>query len=178
MYPSMEFSGKVIWITRSSSGIGEALAVQLAARGAKLVLSARNKAGLERVAGKVGAPLRTGYCAAKHAVMGFFDALHTEVAADGVQVTTIVPGFIRTNVSKNALTAEGKATGEMNDNIDGGMEVGACAAAIIDGFAAGNPEIAVGEGPEMQLLQLKRDDPIATFQMLEAMTAQVRARSH
>jgi dehydrogenase/reductase SDR family member 7 len=26
------------------------------------------------VAGKVGAPMRTGYCAAKHAVMGFFDA--------------------------------------------------------------------------------------------------------
>ena len=178
MYPGMEFTGKVIWITGSSSGIGEALAVQLAARGAKLVLSARNKAGLERVAGKVGAPLRTGYCAAKHAVMGFFDALRTEVAAEGVRVTTIVPGFIRTNVSRNALNADGKATGEMDEDVDGGMDVGACAAAIIDGFEQGIPEIAVGEGPEMQLLSLKRDDPIAAFQMLEAMAAQVRAGSH
>ena len=48
------------------------------------------------VAGKVGSPLRTGYCAAKHAVMGFFDALRTEVAYQGIQVSTIVPGFIRT----------------------------------------------------------------------------------
>ncbi|HKX54532.1 MAG TPA: SDR family NAD(P)-dependent oxidoreductase [Xanthomonadales bacterium] len=32
------------------------------------------------VAGKIGAPQRTGYCAAKHAVMGFFDALRAEVA--------------------------------------------------------------------------------------------------
>ena len=54
------------------------------------------------VAGKVGGPLRTGYCAAKHAVMGFFDALRTEVAYRNIRITTITPGFIRTNVSKNA----------------------------------------------------------------------------
>jgi len=45
------------------------------------------------VAGKVGVPLRTGYCAAKHAVMGFFDALRAEVEDDGILVSTITPGL-------------------------------------------------------------------------------------
>lgn len=126
------------------------------------------------VAGKVGAPLRTGYCAAKHAVMGFFDALRTEVAADGVQVTTITPGFIRTNVSKNALSGDGTATGETDDDIAGGMDVEECADVIMQGFESGLPEIAVGSGPEMGLLQLKRDDPIAAFQALEGMATQLR----
>lgn len=32
-------------------------------------------------------------------------------------------------------------------------------------------EVAVGEGPEMELLELKRRDPVATFRLLESMTA-------
>ena len=50
--PSSALKGKVIWITGASSGIGEELAYQLARSGAKLVLSARRKEELERVADK------------------------------------------------------------------------------------------------------------------------------
>lgn len=40
---------KVVWITGASSGIGEELAYQLAAAGARLVLSARRENELHRV---------------------------------------------------------------------------------------------------------------------------------
>src|SRR5690242_12820426 len=44
---SME--NKTVWITGASSGIGEALAYELARSGAKLILSSRRSAELERV---------------------------------------------------------------------------------------------------------------------------------
>lgn len=43
------FSGKVVWITGASSGIGEALAYTLGAEGAQLILSSRRADELERV---------------------------------------------------------------------------------------------------------------------------------
>lgn len=125
------------------------------------------------VAGKVGAPLRTGYCAAKHAVMGFFDALRSEVAQLGLRVSTIVPGFIRTNVSSNALGGDGEATGVTDENIAGGMDVSRCAQIIVDGLASGLDEIAVGEGDEMDLLKLKRSDPEKAFRLMESMAEQI-----
>ncbi|XP_006663352.1 dehydrogenase/reductase SDR family member 7 [Oryza brachyantha] len=45
--------GKVVWITGASRGIGEVLAMQFAALGAKLILSARNREELERVKHKI-----------------------------------------------------------------------------------------------------------------------------
>jgi dehydrogenase/reductase SDR family protein 7B len=52
----MEFKDKVIWITGASSGIGEALALELARRKARLVLSARREEELKRVAALTGLP--------------------------------------------------------------------------------------------------------------------------
>lgn len=124
------------------------------------------------VAGKVGAPMRTGYSAAKHAVMGFFDALRVEVAHLGLKVSTIVPGSVRTAVAHNAVTGTGELHAKADPNIEAGMDVNAAAKVIADGFANGVEEIAVGEGPEMNLLDMKRQDPTGTFRILEQMHAE------
>ena len=127
------------------------------------------------VAGKVGAPLRTGYCAAKHAVMGFFDALRSEVAHQGILVSTVVPGFIRTNISTNALKGSGEAVGKMDADIESGMDVSECARVVVQGLADGIEEISVGDGPEMALLDLKRENPTQAFRAVEGMAAQLRS---
>jgi NAD(P)-dependent dehydrogenase (short-subunit alcohol dehydrogenase family) len=121
------------------------------------------------VAGKIGVPQRTGYCAAKHAVMGFFDALRAEAGHHGVQVTTITPGFIKTNISVNALKGDGSEFGTVDGDIAGGMDVTRCAEVIMDGFRRGTPEIAVGEGMEMKALWLKRFFPGAVFKKVAGM---------
>ena len=50
--PEAELRGKVVWVTGASSGIGEAIAYQLAKLGAILILSARGEEDLKRVADK------------------------------------------------------------------------------------------------------------------------------
>ena len=43
------FSGKTAWITGASSGIGEALVYAFIRRGARVIISSNDIAGLERV---------------------------------------------------------------------------------------------------------------------------------
>src|SRR4051812_23777248 len=50
------FKDKVIWITGASSGIGEALALELAKQEARLILSARRKAELDRIGALTSLP--------------------------------------------------------------------------------------------------------------------------
>lgn len=50
----MDYAGKTVWITGASSGIGAALARELAARGSHVVLSGRDEARLAAVAADCG----------------------------------------------------------------------------------------------------------------------------
>jgi len=126
------------------------------------------------VAGKVGSPQRTGYSAAKHAVMGFYDSLRTEVEHRGVKVTTIVPGFVRTQIGARALTADGGAKGAGDDDVDAGISREEAGAIIFAGFAAGLREIPVGGGgPEMLLLDMKREQPDGLFELMSQLGAGV-----
>ena len=270
------YTDQVIWITGASSGIGEALALEFAAAGAQLILSARrenaltavkeqcnsvanaevclvlpldvtdesamssavataknwrgridmliNNAGISQrsscqhtemqtyrtifevdvfgqialtkqvlpimmaqgsghfvvtssVAGKIGVPFRTGYCAAKHAMMGFFDALRTEVAHHNIKVTTITPGFIRTNISSNAVSGDGQAYAKHDNDIRGGMLVEDCAKVIMRGFAKGKPEISVGVGMEMHTLWIKRYFPTTLLKLMTKMYHKVKQQN-
>ena len=111
------------------------------------------------VAGKMGVPFRTGYCAAKHAVMGFFDALRAEVADQGIRVSTIVPGFVQTNISANAVSGDGSKFGAVDRDISAGMTAVDCAKVIIKGLSKQQDEIPVGTGVEMHALWIKRFFP-------------------
>lgn len=55
------------------------------------------------MAGKVGAPTRSIYCASKHAAQGFFDALGMEVERTGVHVGIVSPGTVATDLRQSAV---------------------------------------------------------------------------
>jgi len=119
------------------------------------------------VAGKIGVPYRTGYCAVKHAMMGFFDSLRSEVAHQNIQVSTITPGYIRTDVARNALTGQGLVAGKTDEEIESGMDVDDCAKVVVKGLNKGKKEIAVGKGIEMHALWIKRFFPSLMAKILE-----------
>ena len=64
---------------------------------------------ISSMAGLMGFPYRSGYAAAKHALMGYFETLQTENSAAGIGYTIISPGRINTPISKAALTKDGSA---------------------------------------------------------------------
>ena len=244
----MEISGKLIWITGASSGIGRALAVEMADRGARLILSSRRREVLEEVrreidgadghrvlpldltepqglegaarhvldehgppdlmvhnggisqrslaretclsvdrrimetdyfgavvltkallpsmrdrgrgrfvvvsslVGKMGTPLRSGYAAAKHALHGFFESLRAEEHGAGIRVTLVCPGFIRTEVSRNALTGDGTPQGRMDRGQARGMSPEVCAEKIADAVARGRDEVLIGGKERLAVL--------------------------
>jgi short-subunit dehydrogenase len=252
--PHATYQDQVVWITGASSGIGAALAEAFAARGARLVLSARRQDRLEAVrtgcahperhrlvpldlaeaktipvvaarvldelgrvdvlvnnggltqrslvkdtrlevdrrlmevnffgavsltkgvlpsmlarrrgdivvvsslVGHFSTPLRSGYAASKHALHGFFDALRAEVDADGVHVLMVCPGFIRTDISLHALTADGSPQGTMDAGQAAGMPPEQCAARIVAALDRRKEEVVIG-GRETWYLLLHRFFP-------------------
>lgn len=259
----MGYSGKVVWITGASSGIGAALARDLASRGAHLVLSGRDEARLAEVAadcnetlilpfdvredaaladataraiawkggvdlafanagvsqrsralntdiqvyrdiididltaqiafsqglighmvergsgglafissiaGKVGVPMRTAYCAVKFGLAGYGDALRGELSQSGVNVHMIYPGSVATDVARNAMTGDGSKRGRSDKVIDEGIPAADAAKTMLDGIAKGEREIIVAQGMEQQMGEMRRT-PDALFDQVAGMVA-------
>lgn len=108
--------------------------------------------------GKFGSPFRSSYAASKHALHGFFDTLRAEHHDDGIAVTMICPGFIRTQVSVNALTADGSPLGEMDQAQAKGMSAEDCADEIFSVITRKKEEVYIG-GKEKFAVYLKRFFP-------------------
>lgn len=105
--------------------------------------------------GKFGAPLRSSYAASKHALHGFFDSLRAELSATPIKVTLICPGYVRTNISINALKGDGAAQGTMDDATNKGMDPDVLAQKILRDIESGKLEVYYG-GKEVLGVYLKR----------------------
>ena len=110
------------------------------------------------VSGKLGSPMRAGYCGSKHALHGFYDALRSEVHKDNIKVLLVCPGYIKTDVSINAVAADGSKHGKMDENQENGISAEECASKIIKGVEADKNEIYIG-GKEIMGIYLKRFFP-------------------
>jgi len=124
---------------------------------------------ISSVAGKVGVPMRSAYCAAKHAIIGFMGSLRAEIAQYGIQVLVVTPGSIKTNVSINALEGDGKAHGVTDPAIENGLPVSECAQAIVNGLIKNKNEVAVANFKESTLLRMTRFFPNYMFGVVRKM---------
>ena len=234
----MEFSGKTIWITGATSGIGKAVAIELSKEKTHLILSGRNENALTEISrickkngskitavpfdlgdeesinsawemvktaglkidalynfggisqralanetplfvdrklfevnyfgtialtklvlaqmienggghlaatsspvGKFGFPYRSSYSASKHALHGFFESVMAENKSNNIRVSMMIPGFINTNISVNAVNNKGEAHGKLDSNQAKGMSAETCARILCKGLRKEKKEI-------------------------------------
>ncbi len=259
-----QLSGQTVWITGASSGIGEALAIGCAQRGANLALSARRMDELERVqaacarvgqgkflcvamdvtddagcdqayaqimaefgqvdwlinnagisqraliadtvmatdrrimevdyfavvnltrkvlpdmlkrqsgkvvfissvAGLVGTQLRASYAAAKGAVHLWANSLRAEVGGQGIGVTVVFPGFVKTNVSVAALVGDGSAQGTMDEAQNHAMSATDFAEKTLKALLAGREYVVIGGAKEQFAALLSRISPSLLYKVI------------
>lgn len=122
----------------------------------------RQKSGhiiaVSSIAGKFGFYLRSSYSAAKHALHGFFDSLRLETEKQGIKTLIVCPGKIKTNVSYNAVTANGTSHNKMDESHEEAMSAEECAKQIISGILKNKEEIYIG-GKEILMVKIKRFFP-------------------
>ena len=108
--------------------------------------------------GKFASPYRSGYCGAKHALHGFFDALRMEHEKDNIAVTIVCPGFVQTNVAKNALIADGTTQNTDDEATKNGLPVSVFCKKMINAIERKKFEVYIA-GKEKKGILLKRFFP-------------------
>lgn len=122
----------------ASVELTKALLPSMHARNSGCVVAVSSVAGLAPV------PLRSSYNAAKAAQLAFFGTLANELAATSISVHMVLPGFVKTAVSLNALTGSGGTSGVMDANQSSGIDGNTAARDILQGIAAGKRRIFTG----------------------------------
>lgn len=120
------------------------------------------------ISGLFGFPLRSAYCASKHALFGFFESL--ELENDNIKVTFLIPGRINTEISKSAVLADGSAYAKMDAGQAHGMTVEKCAKIAIRAIEKGKHRKLIG-GKELLMVYIKKYCPWLFFRMAKKISA-------
>ncbi|KAL7500111.1 hypothetical protein ACHAWT_009498 [Skeletonema menzelii] len=123
------------------------------------------------VAGKIGAPVRTAYCAAKFAIHGWFEAFRIEQSVNGnpVDILNVVLGSTRTNAARNAITSSPDTNfGEdcVDKNIEGGLDPAFVVERVVASAYAKHDEIWIAPRLEMIILYLNQYLPASAKKLL------------
>ncbi len=106
--------------------------------------------------GIISTPLRSAYSASKHALHGFYDAFRAEHHKDNIKVTMVCPGYIKTNISYNALLGDGSFQNKMDEGQANGISAGTCAQRIIKAIRKEKEEVYIGGAKEVFGIYTKR----------------------
>lgn len=130
----------------------------------------KNKSGhfvvTTSIVGKIGTPLRSTYAATKHALHGFFDSLRAEHYHDNIAVTLVCPGFVNTNVSKNALTGDGSPQNLMDTATANGIHPDRFAKLMLKAIKKKREEVYIAGAKEKLGVYAKRFYPKLLSKMI------------
>ncbi len=123
----------------------------------------KNKSGhfvtTSSIVGKIGTPLRSSYAASKHALHGYFDSLRAEIYNNNIAVTLICPGFVNTNISKNALTGNGTPQQKMDAATKNGIQPNRFAKLMVKSIQQRKEEVYISGAKEKLGVYVKRFFP-------------------
>ena len=106
-----------------------------------------NKSGhfvsITSITGKVATPQRTAYAASKHALHGFFDSLRSEVYKYNIAVTLVLPGYVNTNLSYNALVGDGSEQNSQDHDLAKGLAPEEFAKKLINAIKKQKNEVVI-----------------------------------
>jgi len=101
------------------------------------------------IGGRIGVPHLTPYCASKFALSGLSDSTRAELAKDGISVTTVTPGLMRTGSPFNAWF-KGRHRDEfawfmISDSLPvASIDAQRAASQLLDACRYGDAELAIG----------------------------------
>lgn len=110
------------------------------------------------ISGRFGFPLRSAYCASKHALYGFFETVHAEYYNQNIRCVMVCPGRVKTNISFYALEKNGLQHGKMDAGQADGISVEKAAHKIVKAIRRQKPEVLVGS-KELLMVYFKRFIP-------------------
>lgn len=119
------------------------------------------------VTGKYGTPFRSAYAASKHALHGFFDSLRAELEPEGIRVTLITPGFIKTPITYAALTGDGSPLNQSDTGNANGIDPDVFAEKMLRAVAKEKREKAIGGPKELFGIYMKRFFPGIFAEMIK-----------
>lgn len=102
---------------------------------------------ISSMAGKVPAPVRSYYCAAKAALIALMNVLRLEMGEQHITVTNVCPGFVKTSVDVNALKHDGSKYNKPDPMISNGMSSRRCAELIAIATSNQMEEVWVAKQP-------------------------------
>lgn len=118
---------------------------------------------LSSVAGKLGVPLLSAYCASKWAVRGFSSALRAELYGTGIEITTVYPSWVDTPM----VTHEQSEMKIMNIKIH--LTPEQVADAILQAVQENRHDLTLAPDQETATaLQIMKDDPDKAEQIMGA----------
>jgi len=120
---------------------------------------------MSSLTGKFGTRLRSAYAASKHALHGFFDSLRAETWQDNIKIMLVCAGYIKTNISVNALTGNGTPQNTMDEGQAKGMLPEQLTKKILKGIKRSKNELLIG-GFETLGVYIKRFFPNLFFRII------------